>query len=176
LIVDIGAAEGYYAVGLSRRLPRARVVAFEMEQRGQMLLGKMIELNGLQDRIEIRGKCELDNLKAVLATEPGSALVVCDCEGHENILLDPAAIPDLRRAMILMESHDIFEPGTADRITERFSATHEVARTWSVDRTPADYPYPSLVTRLLPEKYMKWAVSEWRPVPMSWLWMRPRGK
>ena len=30
LVVELGAAEGYYAVGMARRLPRAHVVAFEM--------------------------------------------------------------------------------------------------------------------------------------------------
>ncbi len=31
LVVDIGAAEGYYAIGLAMRIPAARVVAFELD-------------------------------------------------------------------------------------------------------------------------------------------------
>jgi hypothetical protein len=30
-----------------------------------------------------------------------------------------------------------------------------------------------VVTGLLPRSYLNWAVSEWRPTRMSWLWMRP---
>src|SRR5947209_6694984 len=43
LIVDIGAAEGYYAIGLARRNPQARVLAFEMEAKGQSALKHMAE-------------------------------------------------------------------------------------------------------------------------------------
>ena len=40
LIVDLGAAEGYYAVGLAMRLKSAQVIAFEMEHSGQAALKK----------------------------------------------------------------------------------------------------------------------------------------
>ena len=35
LIVDVGAAEGYYACGMALRNPQARVVAFEMQAKGR---------------------------------------------------------------------------------------------------------------------------------------------
>jgi predicted O-methyltransferase YrrM len=35
LVIDAGAAEGYYAVGLARRLPQSRIMAFEMEEGGR---------------------------------------------------------------------------------------------------------------------------------------------
>src|SRR5947209_15685441 len=36
-IVNVGCGEGYYAVGLARRLPHARVYAFEADPTGQAL-------------------------------------------------------------------------------------------------------------------------------------------
>jgi hypothetical protein len=27
---------------------------------------------------------------------------------------------------------------------------------------------------VFPARYVDWAVSEWRPVRMSWLWMKPK--
>jgi hypothetical protein len=41
LIADIGAAEGYYAVGMALRNPNARVIAFEMEQKGRAALKEL---------------------------------------------------------------------------------------------------------------------------------------
>ena len=38
LIVDVGAAEGYYAVGMALRNPSARVIAFEMDARAREAL------------------------------------------------------------------------------------------------------------------------------------------
>ena len=45
LIVDIGAAEGYYAVGMAMRSPQSQVIAYEMDPRGQALLRDMIAIN-----------------------------------------------------------------------------------------------------------------------------------
>src|SRR5262245_1247587 len=57
LIIDIGAAEGYYAVGLAMRCPSARVIGYELEPKSQEKLKEMVTINK-QDRLEIRGGCE----------------------------------------------------------------------------------------------------------------------
>ena len=57
LVVDLGAAEGYYAVGLARRLPDSRIIAFELEELGRRDLLRLAQLNGVADRVEIRGTC-----------------------------------------------------------------------------------------------------------------------
>ena len=119
IIVDIGAAEGYYAIGLCLRNPQARVIAFEMEETGRKLLSEAVARNGCQDRVKIRGACEPAGLAEALG-DASPALVVCDCEGYENVVLDPEAVPALRRAMILVELHDVFQPGTRERIKSRF--------------------------------------------------------
>jgi FkbM family methyltransferase len=53
--VDIGAAEGYYAVGLARSKPDARIVCFEAHKPAHYLLKHLATLNGLQNRIELQG-------------------------------------------------------------------------------------------------------------------------
>jgi hypothetical protein len=172
LIVDIGAAEGYYAIGLARRNPQALIVAFEMESRGQSALREMAGLNNVADRVEIRGKCEALDLVAALGDTP-APVVVCDVEGYEEKLLDPQAVPALRRAKILVELHDFIIPGITEKLKERFGATHRIEHIWQQPRSRADFPWRTLGTMLLPKSYLDWAVSEWRPVQMSWLWMVP---
>jgi hypothetical protein len=173
LIIDIGAAEGYYAVGLARRNPNARVIAFEMEPKGQTALKEMAQRNDVSSRVEVRGKCGLPEMQAALEGAE-RFLIVCDVEGEEKTLLDPEAIPQLRRAHLLVEMHDFIYPGITESILERFKATHEIHRIWQEPRDRSDLPYRTLGTAILPRRYLKWAVSEWRPVQMSWLWMEPR--
>ena len=175
LIIDIGAAEGYYAVGLARRNPDARVIAFEMEPKGQSALKEMAKLNDVAPRVEVRGKCGLEDLQAALRRADRS-LIVCDVEGDEDTLLNPEAIPELRQAHLLVEMHDFIHPGITERMTKRFETTHEVHRIWQEPRTRLDLPYRTVGTALLPGRYLRWAVSEWRPVQMSWLWMEPRNR
>jgi FkbM family methyltransferase len=201
LIVDIGAAEGYYAVGMARWNPGARVIAFEMEAHGRAALREMAGLNGVEvieagsrereagggngrdqrsdqsweqkSRVELHGKCEFGNLQATLASAARS-LVICDVEGYEEILLVPEKIPALARATLLVEIHDCFRPGLTELIAERFAPTHHVQRIWAESRAQTDFPFTSIGTRLMPSRYLDWAVSEWRPTRMSWLWLRPK--
>jgi FkbM family methyltransferase len=210
LIIDIGAAEGYYAVGMALRVPGARVIAFEMEENGRTALREMAGLNGViveehgatsrehgagsgngqrlevksqrsgqsleqKPRVELHGKCEFENLQEALASAERS-LVICDVEGYEEILLVPEKIPALARATLLVEMHDCFRHGLTELVAERFAPTHNVQRIWAEPRAQTDFPFTSIGTRLMPSRYLDWAVSEWRPTRMSWLWMEPRGK
>ena len=172
LIVDVGAAEGYYAVGMALRNPTARVIAFEMDATARAAMAEKVRLNDVGNRVEIRGKCEPDDLERVLADTP-RPYVICDAEGDEAVLLDPATVPSLQRAWILVELHEFIERGISEKIRERFVATHKIAHVWQQERTIADFPFKDFYTRWLPESYLRWAVSESRPERMSWFWMTP---
>jgi len=172
-VVDVGAAEGYYAVGLARLLPDAKVVAYEMTVQGQALLREMCRINDVASRVDIRGRCDRPELQALLV-DGLRTLVVCDCEGFEAILLDPLRVPSLSNAWILVEVHDFVLPGLKEELTDRFSATHDVQLIASQPREASEYPFHSFYSDTLPQSYRAWAVSEWRPGTMYWLWMRPK--
>jgi hypothetical protein len=181
LIIDLGAAEGYYAVGLALRNPGARVVAFERGEAGQIALLKMARLNGVPGRLEIRGGCGPSDLRDLLDSgkdeHPRVAnpnpFILCDVEGDERRLLDPSAIPGLQSARILVETHEFIHPGITEQLRARFAPTHGVELIWQTSRLRSDFPFRGLGTWLLPKSYLAWAVSEWRPCRMCWLWMRP---
>ena len=109
-ILNVGAAEGYYTVGLALRNPHARVIGFEMDPHGRQALREMTELNYVADRIEVRGQCEPADLYSAIVKQP-CPMVVCDAEGYEARLLDPPAVPTLKCAAILVELHEFLVPG-----------------------------------------------------------------
>jgi hypothetical protein len=172
LIVDVGAAEGYYAVGMALRNPTARVIAFEMQARQRSALTEAARLNAVTSRVEIREKCEPKDLENAIADAP-RPFVICDAEGYESVLLDPTSVPSLRRAWILVELHEFVERGITEKIRKRFVDTHKITHTWQEDRTIADFPFQDFYTRCMPKRYLHWAVGESRPERMSWLWMGP---
>ena len=174
-IIDIGAAEGYYAIGLARRIPNSKICAFEMELQGRTALAEMANLNQVAERMLIEGKCEIQNLRANLPTE-GKILVICDVEGYETELLQIEQVPQLARSHILVELHERMQPGTTKLLESRFKETHEIEKIWfKDDRTIKDLPYRTFMTQLMPRRYLvKWTVSELRTDGMSWLWMKPK--
>jgi len=173
-IIDAGAAEGYFAVGLAVRLPGTPVVAFDIDPKARELIAQLAELNGVRSQVDIKGACTLDELGAAIK-EP--AFVLMDVEGAEDVLLNPERVPGLLNADILVEVHDFMDRSMADRIRERFHSTHQVREVWQRIRTFHDLPVvPSRGQRLLweltlqrPYHHLWKAVCEQRPERMRWL-------
>jgi hypothetical protein len=141
-VLDIGAAEGYYAVGLARRLPAARVIAFEGNPKGQRMLRAMAVKNGTGHRIQIEGWCDLPALRGLAPTLPaGQTLVMCDAEASEYDLLDPTAVPELAGWDMLVELHRRSSIGDPRAwVTRTFQSTHAVSFVDSEPRLPSAYP------------------------------------
>jgi predicted O-methyltransferase YrrM len=172
-IVDIGAAEGYYAVGLAIRLRDARITAFEQATEGRNLLSEMCRLNCVANRVSVRGRCDQRSLLEAIPST-GTIAVICDVEGFENELFDSEVLSALRRAYVLVELHEFASAGVASRLSSRFATTHAIRQIWQVARNRADYPFANWFTTLLPRAYATYQVQEFRPETMSWFWMEPR--
>ena len=171
-IIDIGAAEGYYSIGMAMRIPAAKNIAFEMNPAGRELITEMAKLNGVDGRLDVRGRCEAADLIAAIPPS-GSLMIVCDVEGHEKVLLDQSAIPALSRAHILVELHEMFVPGITELIRSRFARTHEIKEIKSEARSTDEFPYQSLFRSVTPRRWLIPMVDEYRGRSMSWFWMRP---
>ncbi|SRR5579883_2865557 len=172
-IVNIGAAEGYYAVGFARLLPGTKVLAFEMDEHVRATLAQVVDRNGVNKAIEIRGKCDVPALARALQNAPRS-LVICDVEGYESVLLDPAKVPELRGAYILVEVHDFIVAGVSQQLRDRFAGSHDMREIGQLPRAASDFPYMTSFLRLLPSAYRKWAVRERWDDNTVWFFMSPK--
>lgn len=170
-IVEIGAADGYYAVGFARRLPRTEIVAFEELATGRELLTRFATLNGVRERIQMHGRCEPDTLRATL--QPGDILML-DVEGYERVLIDPAAVPALVHTPILVECHDALVPGVSALLESRFQATHAITRIPNRVRMIAEIPDASWLLRFYCRYNLFGWVNERVGGPMQWLFLEPK--
>lgn len=163
-IFDIGCAEGYYAVGLARRMPETQVFARDINVKARDLVMALAAANGVADRVHVGG--EMDPAEFDLCKN-APTFVLCDIEGAEDALLDPVTAPGLLCADILVEVHDSEKPGLSDRIATRFAATHKITR---IGRKLDDSSLPDWAERLsdLDRLLMLW---EWRSGPTPWLWL-----
>lgn len=171
-VVNIGAGEGYYAVGLARLLPSVPVVAYEALEEGRALIREVAEKNGVSDRLDLRGVCTRDGLESLL---DGSKryLIVCDVEGAEVELFQQSVIESLRTSSSIVETHDFRVAGCTEELIRRFEKTHVVTTIVSRDRRRGDCPLRLAV----PCKTKVWVMNEGRPRepgPMRWLVMTPR--
>jgi hypothetical protein len=135
-IIDIGCAEGYYAVGMALRMPETVIHAYDIDESALRNLQALAALNGVTDRISAHSHCSLETLESFGRR---SFAVICDIEGGERQLLNPAAVPALAECDILVEIHD--GRGSAaihDALRDRFSKTHRLTFVQYEGRSPAD--------------------------------------
>lgn len=166
-VLNIGVAEGYYAVGLARRMPSARIFAFDIDENAQRTCAEVARANGVSERVQIGGLFRGQDFARFV---DASTLLVCDIEGAERELLDPEAYPALRALDIIVELHDCLVPGLSQLIVQRFRETHEITLLKQAGRSQ---PLPPLFDDLSHLDQLL-AVWEWRSGPTPWAVMRAR--
>ncbi len=176
-VVDIGSAEGYYAVGFAR-LWKCPVDAYEMDPVGRQLLAENAELNELKDRI-----CQFEkatpelletHMRGLTHLQPGELLVFCDIEGAEEAVLDPILNPALKTCRLVVELHEFISTGIGDKLKARFQDSHHQEEIHTTDRVSSDFPSTCPGNRLLSAKSKARIIQEHRPAPMSWLILTPK--
>jgi hypothetical protein len=166
-IIDVGCAEGYYAAGLCRALPGTEVFAYDLDPDSQAQVRKLWQLNGSPGRLNVRGLLNHEELERLAS--PGD-LLICDIEGGEMQLLDPSGCPTLNSLDILVEVHQtgVTSPeANAAILKQRFAATHDI-RQFDESSRATDFDHVSP----LDADTLKKAISEGRPYPQVWLWMK----
>lgn len=167
VIVDIGCAEGYYAVGMAFRLKESRIAAYDINPAAREKCAELARINGVETRIRIGAECTHAELQEVIS---GTCLVICDCEGYEDAILDPQAVSGLKKCDLIVEVHEFVVPGIGEKLKNRFESTHHLTEIYSVDRKSGDYPMLDFLT----ESEKTNVLSEWRPGNMSWLIMEAK--
>jgi precorrin-6B methylase 2 len=171
-IVDIGCAEGYYAVGLGRLFPVSKIFAFDTNPEATRLCQLMAQANQVASRMSLGSFCDAATLQNLPLTR--RALVVSDCEGYEKHLFTADTIRKLVKHDVLIEVHDFIDIAISSRLRTVFEATHELEVIQSVDdiKKAQTYDYPELASFDLAQR--KILLAEYRPGIMEWFYFSPR--
>lgn len=166
-VIDVGCAEGYYAVGLARKMPKVQVYAHDINPSARERCAELARKNGVENRVHVGGEFRPQDFQAFADRR---TLVFVDAEGAELDVLQPQASPALARMSVIVETHDHIRRGALATLAERFSPTHEITE---VRQHGRGSPLPDWLTRLSHLDQLL-AVWEWRSRPTPWLVMRPR--
>ncbi len=166
-VVNVGCAEGYYAVGLARNLG-VPIHAFDIDTVARERCTALAADNDVATLVQVGGELTPEGLDGF----SGRTLVLCDIEGGEKTLLDPTAAPALKHMDVLVEAHESFVPGVTETLVRRFAASHDVTHIANGARrvtTPEALHGHDTLDQAL-------ALWEWRIADPGWLWLRAKSR
>jgi hypothetical protein len=166
-VIDVGCAEGYYAVGLARQMPGVTVYAHDIDEKARASCAELAAKNGVSDRVVIGGEFQPEDFQRFAGRR---ALVMVDAEGAELDILQPDRGPALSSMRIIVETHDGYRKGALATLVERFEATHDIVRADQAGKVWEPPPWLKELAHL--DQLL--AVWEWRSFPTPWLVMTPK--
>lgn len=161
--INIGASDGYYAVGAA--LWGLPVDAFEMAASARADIHELAHRNGVS--VNVFGAATGERVRRLSLER---SLVVSDCEGAEVDIFDSATVQALRTATAIIEVHGDVRPRAEQLLRERFRATHTCQRV-----TPGGLHHrePRELITLAPAA-RDIATDEMRTDHTPWLLLQPR--
>jgi len=168
-ILNVGCAEGYYAVGMALRMPSTRVLAHDLNPKAQEICTALAVKNKVADRVSVGGLFAPADFAAYAGQD---VLLMCDIEGAERELLNPELAPALKGMDIIVESHECLIPGITQLLIDRFKATHNITLVQDDGQRQLTKPPQWFINLAHLDQLL--ATWEWRSGPTPWLVMKAK--
>ncbi len=104
--IDIGAADGYYAVGLLSTGKIQRSICFEKTDKGREAIFTNWKNNGAIGQLVVKAKANFESIATLTEHDLERSLILIDIEGGEFELLNNDTIHKFRYSKILLEIHN----------------------------------------------------------------------
>ena len=174
VLLNIGAAHGWYGVTLLRKKIVKKVYFFESDAQLHPIIREFASTNDVSDGIEILGHAD-ENFLSLLYGVPlaNETLVILDVEGGETSLLNHENIFALSKCHLVIELHE-FTPQMSDECNDLILRLQKYFEISIIDG----------LTRVVPQGIEIKGVTnldlhnltfEFRPNAMRWLKCKPKG-
>lgn len=172
VILDIGCAEGYYAIGLAMNNKQSKVYAYDTQLKARELCHEMASLNNVSGNVIINGELTEKGLNDFVFEKKG--LIICDCEGFERELFNESNLENIKNCDLIIETHDFIDIEISSYLKNLFRSTHDIISVKSTDdiQKAHEYKFKELANLDLHTK--KKVLSERRPSIMEWLICHPK--
>ena len=172
VFIDIGAADGYHAIGLLKSGAVKKSICFEISQKGQNTIKKNAILNKIENNIEIYGEANHQSLKNVLKKINYKSLILIDIEGGEYELMNDEIISLIKNNSIIIELHEFYSEYRLEskKMLDRLSNFFKIEQIDSTSFNPNLYS----ILDYFPDDEKFLVFSESRPQKMRWILLTPK--
>lgn len=174
VLVDIGAADGYYAVGGVARGYFSTSFCFETSDEGKLAIRENARANGILDHVHVLGHADEAQLIRLLDAESlhvDDLVILIDIEGGEFEMLTDSLLEMLAGAAIVVELHDWVPPESnpVAELAARAARWHTVGYLRTGERNPRQFAE----LRSWPDDDCWLICSEGRRHAMRWMVLTP---
>jgi len=170
--IDLGAADGYYGVGVVVGKLFEKSYCYEITEAGRSVIRKNADRNMVSSQVIVRGEATREIATEIPRDEIDSSVLFVDIEGGEFNLFDSKLFFDFKRSIIFIETHEFFHLDGKEKLKKLISdsqSTHHVKHIRMGGRDLS--VFPELYGW---NDFDRWILcAEGRPQLMTWLRFDP---
>ena len=170
--IDIGSAEGYYAVGVALLQPQCKVYAVDNDPSALELCKQNAIANDCAERVALMNAITASELSDFLLKSP--SLIISDCEGYEKELFNASSVRNLSGCDVIIEVHSFVDPAIEEHLQTLFALTHDLNVVKSLDDRDKAHVYDVPAIMKFDIATRTHLLSEFRPCPMEWFVFTPK--
>lgn len=172
LFVDIGAADGYFVIGLARINLFKNIYAYEISREARKEIKNNAIINNCLNKLDIRQEASLEEFKEI-ERKFNSGIILIDIEGCEYDLLTDEALYILRKFHLIIEMHPFLIKDGLSKSERLFCDARKyfaVDKSIRLNYSPAKFEELSSYT----EDEQLLALSEGRSETTEWILLSPK--
>ncbi|MEM9885789.1 MAG: methyltransferase [Bacteroidota bacterium] len=166
-IINLGAGQGYYAVGFALSSPTIQVEAWDTDAQVLKYLEENARLNAVADQVQIfHGAYQKEDLAQSNADKNDKVLIFCDIEGDERYLFTAINVRELKNVDVLIEIHEFVHADIETYLSKIFMGTHQIS---IYEENDYDTPVSAFIKSKAFNRKLFNLVDEKRPTLMKWM-------
>jgi hypothetical protein len=173
--IDVGAADGYYLIGLCLSGRMDQAYGFEIVANSRDAISRNAKINNQRQKIAIKGIADYDSMTSLLdCIEMSNVILLVDIEGGEFDFLCEELLSLLKECVIVIEVHnwiDNFE----DKYRQFLKHAKRLFKIEALRQTSIDFERLNLLPEF-PDDNRFLLMSEGRPCLMRYLVLSPKEK
>ena len=171
--IDIGAADGYYGVGVIVGKFFKKSFCYEISEQGQKTIEANAKINDVTAKIEIRGKAVSNFYKDFSQNEADQSVLFVDIDGGEFELFSSEIFEKFKNSVVFFELHEWLFPDGKERLERLKNDAEKHFKITTLTTTSRDLSVFEELREMSDSD--RWLIcSERRPRLMTWWRLDPK--
>jgi hypothetical protein len=173
IFIDVGAADGYFALGALVSGEFDKAYCFELSKKSQRVIRENARLNNISSEMFIFGAADEHSFLRLPKDDLENSVILIDIEGAEFNILNENVLNKLKKSIVIVELHEWLIADGASKLSTFIRSAETL---FDISYISEEGRNPNGIKELtLMSDDERWLIcSEGRPRVMSWIRLDPK--